>query len=153
MAQLLADVGSFPDSAAALAFLADTIKIHGAVRQAVQLYRKAVQLQPGSSSYALQLAHALELDHDYAGVLKVVLPYCERNGQEVLGPLQLQVSSIHQACFDTGFHNGMQFPRFARGMARSILAGGAGTLAATQGQLDLHHGWVVAVRMYWLTSD
>jgi hypothetical protein len=92
MQQLLSDVCSTPDSSAALSFLARVIKNSGAVHQAVQLYKKAVQVQPGSSSYALGLAQTLELDHEYAAVLQVLLQYCEACKSKWLGPLQLKVS-------------------------------------------------------------
>lgn len=94
MQQLLSDVRSSPDSSAALAFLAHVVKHNGAVQQAVQLYRKTVQLQPHSSSYALGLAHALELDHEYAAVLQVVLRYCAGCGSQQLGPLCLKVGKL-----------------------------------------------------------
>jgi hypothetical protein len=91
MQQLLSDVCSTPDSSAALAFLARVLKANGAEQQTLQLYRKAVQLHPDSSSYALGLAHALELDHDYAAVLQVLLGYCQACEGKCLGPLQLKV--------------------------------------------------------------
>lgn len=92
MQQLLSDVGSSPGTPAALAFLANVLKDNGAVQQAVQLFQKAVQLQPDCSSFALGMAHCLELQYDYAGVLKVVLGYCAACGLKQLGPLQLKVS-------------------------------------------------------------
>jgi hypothetical protein len=95
MQQLQTDVGVNPNSSssspAALSFLANILVNNGAVQQAVQLYKQAVQMQPGCSSYALGLAHALELDYEYAEVLKVVLHYCEACDEECLGPLQLKV--------------------------------------------------------------
>jgi Tfp pilus assembly protein PilF len=94
MQQLLSDVCSTPDSSAALAFLARVLKANGAVHQALQLYRKAVRLHPDNSSYALELAHTLELDHDYAAVLQVLLGYCEACEGKSMGPLQLKVREL-----------------------------------------------------------
>lgn len=78
-------------AAAALSLVADILKKHGAIQQALQLYYKAVALQPGCASYALALAQTLELDYNYWKMLKVVLEYCCINGATRVGPLQLQV--------------------------------------------------------------
>ncbi|WIA31077.1 hypothetical protein OEZ86_001104 [Tetradesmus obliquus] len=97
MQQMLADVGSSPGTPAAFAFLATVLKDSGAVQQAVQLFQKAVQLQPDSSRYALGLAHCLELGYDYAGVLRVVLAFCAACGPKRVGPLQLKYGSLQEA--------------------------------------------------------
>jgi hypothetical protein len=79
-------------SAQAVAYLAHTLLAEGAVQQAVQLHRTAVQLNPRCSSCALGLAQTLEVQCDYAGVLQALLGFCRSNlGLLQVGPLSLQV--------------------------------------------------------------
>jgi hypothetical protein len=94
MQELLSDISSSPKSPPAIAFLANLLKCNGAVQQALQLYKKAVQMRPDCSSYALGLVHGLELDFKYAAVLQVVLAYCVACGSKQVGPLQLKVSAL-----------------------------------------------------------
>lgn len=89
--------GSKTSSAAAMAFLASTLLSHGAVAQAVQLLRQAVQLSPGSSQCALGLAQALEVQCDYDGVLDTFLGFCRSNSEHQLGPVKLQVGVVEGA--------------------------------------------------------
>ena len=47
--------------ASALAFLATSIKDHGAVDEAIRLYQRTLKLEPAAGSYALNLMHSLEV--------------------------------------------------------------------------------------------
>lgn len=80
-----------PGAPAALCFLAHTLLTQGVVQPSVQLYHQAMQLNPGCSRCALGLAQALEVQCDYAGVLQVVLGFCNSNPKQQLRPLLLQV--------------------------------------------------------------
>lgn len=89
------DKAAGASTAAALSFLAHTLLTQGAVHQAVELYRKALQHNPQSSNCALGLAQALEVQCDYAGVMQAVLRFCNTHPAVQLGPLSLQVCLGH----------------------------------------------------------
>ncbi|KAL6761279.1 hypothetical protein V8C86DRAFT_3023847 [Haematococcus lacustris] len=90
--------GSAPDagtanSASAYAFLATCVKDHSAVQPTVQLLRLAVAAVPVHMAYALNLAHALELLQDSAGVVAVAAQAFRRAAATpalALGPCLLQ---------------------------------------------------------------
>ena len=98
---LLEEVGSNPEAPAAYAFIATSIKDHGAIPEAIKLYRIALEGCPCNSTYALNLSHTLELQQDLKGALQVVLDFAmavqDEDADEVkqLGPLRVQVGLYH----------------------------------------------------------
>lgn len=88
--------GGGANSAAAWGFLATCVKDHGAVRAAISLLQHAHALEPLNASYALNLAHALELEQDLGAVLAVAAETFQTlhsqaaaaaaNGQPGMGP-------------------------------------------------------------------
>jgi hypothetical protein len=93
---LIQEVDTNPEAAAAYAFIAASIKDHGAVPEAIRLYSLALERCPCNSTYALNLAHTLELQQDLKGALQVVRDFImavqgEAGGLDLLGPLQLKV--------------------------------------------------------------
>jgi hypothetical protein len=89
-----AEGGFASTPAAALLFLGQLLLKQGAVQQAEQLHRQAVQLEPTCGCCALGLAQVLECQWQYAGVLQVLLEFCDSNPDRQLGPLPLKVSFI-----------------------------------------------------------
>eukprot|EP00775_Hariotina_reticulata_P004975 gene4975-5217_t len=145
------------DIAAALSYLATTLKAQGAVQQAVQLYRHAVCLQPRSAVHALALANGLELLYDYTGVMKVLLDYCAVNEDSIsaniclrdicdLPWLQLLSTTAYSAGSRTwldssvAIHSSLALADQQSG-ARLLYCGGALTAAAELLQLAAGAGW------------
>lgn len=62
--------------ASALAFLATSIKDHGAVDEAIRLYQRTLKLEPAAGSYALNLMHSLEVGYRINDALDVVRDFC-----------------------------------------------------------------------------
>lgn len=94
MQTLLSELSTTPDTAAAVAFIATSIKYHGAISAAVQLYCLAVSQEPTRATLALNLMHALELQQDMAAVVQVAQSFCQavlQQGTNNTGNLPLQV--------------------------------------------------------------
>ncbi|PNH11189.1 E3 ubiquitin-protein ligase [Tetrabaena socialis] len=82
-------------AAAALGFVATAVKDNGKVDSCIALLRAAVALEPGSASYALNLAHALELRQELGAAVAVGRGYCARAGSVLAGlPLKVWASTV-----------------------------------------------------------
>ncbi|GAX80742.1 hypothetical protein CEUSTIGMA_g8177.t1 [Chlamydomonas eustigma] len=91
---MMAQIGG--SSAAAMAYLANCVKDHGAVTAAVQLFLKAVLLEPSSSTYSLNYLHALELDQQYDLVVKEALRFCKDGSFRLGGDLTSLTSVVSE---------------------------------------------------------
>eukprot|EP01065_Artemidia_motanka_P050046 TRINITY_DN8476_c0_g1_i1.p1 TRINITY_DN8476_c0_g1~~TRINITY_DN8476_c0_g1_i1.p1 ORF type:complete len:851 (+),score=309.44 TRINITY_DN8476_c0_g1_i1:63-2615(+) len=80
VARLRDDLGLFnAQSGDALAFLACVAKDFGAIAQSSALYGHSCVQSPGSASFALCYAHALEIEYKIWDSVQVVADFCRRN--------------------------------------------------------------------------
>ncbi|GMH33936.1 hypothetical protein BSKO_01770 [Bryopsis sp. KO-2023] len=68
----------------AYAFLSGKVKDRGAIGASLKLYKKAMQVEPTNSSFALDYVHLLELSQDFKGVVEFAQAFCSRC-RETLG--------------------------------------------------------------------
>lgn len=76
-------------AASALAFIAGKIKDHGAVPSALNLYRRALELDFSNPSFALSYVHTLELEQDFDTAVAFAIKYCKACPVQLGGGLEL----------------------------------------------------------------
>jgi tetratricopeptide (TPR) repeat protein len=66
-------------AAVAYAFIAIIAKESGAIESCCKLLTQALKIKPTVANYALNLAHAFEIVHDYASSIKAIVHFCKFN--------------------------------------------------------------------------
>eukprot|EP00854_Cymbomonas_tetramitiformis_P008113 gene8113-9640_t len=82
---LLDELNVSATAPAALAFLATCIKEYGAVKEAASLYRRTVDLEPTSASYALNFSHTLEVCYELDEAVASMRNFCLQPSARGLG--------------------------------------------------------------------
>lgn len=85
-------------AASAMGFIAARIKDNGAVPSALALYRRALELDPINSSYALNYVHTLELQQGYDTAASFIKDFCRTCPVQLGGSLELfEVCMLREA--------------------------------------------------------